>query len=147
MKRLKEFISNINHFNNNNNTPDPHIINEIINKNKIFNDLIREGILCHKTIKHNGHEYLITWTFDKYKSDFCIHLYEYIGVFVKMYCELYHEYDSDMRKNIGNTKTYYIEAAKKLFSDYQEQKSKEIEETNYTTSQLKEFYEWDGKIE
>ena len=24
---------------------------------------------------------------------------------------------------------------------------KNIEETNYTTSQLKAFYEWDGKIE
>lgn len=145
MKRLKEFFNNFN--NNNNNAPDPQIINETINKNKMLNGLIENRMLCYKTIKHNGHEYLIIWEYDKYKNDFCIRLYEYRGAFLKMYCELYHEYDSDMRKNIGNTKTYYIEAAKKLFSDYQEQKSKEIEETNYTTSQLKEFYEWDGKIE
>ena len=146
MKRPKEFISNISNFNNNNNAPDPQIINKIINKNKILddlNDLIENGVLCYRIITHNKHEYLITWEVDKYKSDISICLYEYIGSFRRIYSE----YDSDMRKNIGNTKTYYIEAAKKLFSDYQEKKSKEIEETNYTTSQLKEFYEWDGKIE
>ena len=145
MKRLKEFFNNFN--NNNNNAPDPQIINETINKNKMLNGLIENRMLCYKTIKHNGHEYLIIWEYDKYKNDFCIRLYEYRGAFLKMYCELYHEYDSDMRKNIGNTKTYYIDAAKKLFNDYQEEKRKEIEETNYETFQLKAFYEWDGKIE
>ena len=145
MKKLKD-ISNIKNFNNNNNAPDPHIINVIINKNKILddlNDLIKNGVLYYKIITHNKHEYLITWEVDKYKSDISICLYEYIGSFRRIYSE----YDSDMRKNIENTKTYYIEAAKKLFSDYQEKKSKEIEETNYTTSQLKAFYEWDGEIE
>lgn len=145
MKRLKEFISNINNFNNNNNAPDPQIINKIINKNKILddlNDLIKNGVLCYRIITHNKHEYLITWEVDKYKSDISIYLYEYIGSFRRIYSE----YDSDMRKNIWNTKTYYIDATKKLFNDYQENKRKEIEEMNYEKSQLKAFYEWDGVI-
>ena len=121
MKRLKEFISNIK-FNNNNNVPDPH---EIVDRNKILddlNDLIKNGVLCYRIITHNKHEYLITWEVDKYKSDISICLYEYIGSFRRIYSE----YDSDMRKNIGNTKTYYIEAAKKLFNDYQEEKAKKL---------------------
>lgn len=136
MKRLKEFINNINHFNNNNNAPDPHKVynhmKKFIKENEIKNKLI-----TYKVFQYKGDTYLIYWTEERYTN---IHLLKEIN---KDFEEVYNIYDSTIKDKIGNCEDYYIKATEFVMELYEDKVKKET----FKENQKKMFEEWDGVIE
>lgn len=136
MKRLKEFISNINHFNNNNNAPDPHKVynhmKKFIKENEIKNKLI-----TYKVFQYKGDTYLICWLEESYTN---VYLYKKINEDFK---EVYRIYDSTIKSKICNYEDYYIKATEFVIKLYDEEMQKDI----FKENQKKKFEEWDGVIE
>lgn len=136
MKRLKEFINNINHFNNNNSAPDPHKVynhmKKFIKENEIKNKLI-----TYKVFQYKGDTYLIYWTEERYTN---IHLLKEIN---KDFEEVYNIYDSTIKDKIGNYEDYYIKATEFVMELYEDKVKKET----FKENQKKMFEEWDGVIE